>query len=501
MHNYQIKTERGYEDFETIRKITKNKIYYIKTETSFLRCTEDHRLLVGKSKTGRIFRQAKKLKVGHKLSSGKIIHIEYKEGEFEFYDVVGVKGNTYTTNNIESHNCNMIYVDETAYIKKSLWDEFVDSVMPTMNSLIFKQVIMTSTANGMNHFEAIVKKAKRKDTPERFVTCSWRDVPHYNKKGELIKPNDYKKQTIQNFGKKYFAQTEECEFLGSSDTLISGEALREIEENVAKVEKIPNNILLDLNLYKDKEENHSYIVSVDPSKDGIDKFAINVTDVTQFPFIQVADATLDVEYLVMPEHLAELGKYFNNALIIIENNEGAGQSITDTLWAVYEYENLYRDNNIDGKSGKKKYTGFRTTIKSRPLILNLLKIFIDEGKLIVNSQETLNQLYTFTKRKTGNKYEAEDGFFDDNVMSLAIMFAPFMHNKTFDNYELFVKELKTVDSVQSTKDFLSELDIGFSSDDDDEEYMREQLRQEMLNEMNESGSGGFSAFEDIHSLY
>jgi hypothetical protein len=161
--------------------------------------------------------------------------------------------------------------------------------------------------------------------------------------------------------------------------------------------------------------------------------------------------------------------------MIIEQNEGAGQSITDTLWNVYEYPNLYRDKNIDGRPGFKKYTGFRTTMKSRQLILNLLKIFVDEGKLIINSRKTLEQLYTFTKRKTGNKFEAEDGYFDDAVMSMAIMFAPFMENKTFDDYKMFVKELKIEESTQTTSEFLSTIDVGFSSDDDGED---EQLRQQ-----------------------
>ncbi len=468
MHNYKIKTKRGYEDFETVRKVHKNIIYFIKTETSFLRCTEDHRLLVGTSKTGKIFRQARNLRIGCKISSGKIIDIQSREGEFDFYDIVGVKGQTYTTNNIESHNCNIIYIDEAAYIKRNSWDEFIDSVMPTRNSLIFKQAIYSSTANGMNHFQRMVKNAKLVDNPEKFVTCSWTEVPHYNKAGKLLSPDEYKKITIKRYGKKFFAQTEECVFLGSSDTLVTGDSLRDIEEQTKNIECINTPTLFkDINIYNLVEDNHQYIISVDSSKDGIDDFSITVTDITQFPFIQVADANLQIDYIIMPEHLAELGEYYNNALIIVENNEGSGQSITDTLWGVYEYENLYRDNNVEGKRGKKRYTGFRTTTKSRAIIINLLKIFIDEGKLIINSEKLLNQLYTFTKRKNGVKYEAEEGYKDDAVMAQAIMFAPFMDNKTFDDYKLFVKELKNVESELKTSKVYSALDIGFISGDDE----------------------------------
>ena len=399
----------------------------------------------------------------------------WNKSEIEFENGTRIMTDGPSSDSFRGYTCNIIYVDETAYIKKSLWDEFVDSVMPTMNSLIFKQVIMTSTANGMNHFEQIVKRAKRSDS-ERFITTSWKNVPHYNKQGRRLTNEEYKKITIRKFGKKYFAQTEECEFLGSSDTLISGEALHAMQNHVDKVETVSQMILNSGFMYHKVEENHSYILTCDPAKDGIDDFSVDVIDVTSFPFVQVFSADLQIDYLMMPEHLNELGIYYNNALIVVENNEGAGQSITDTLWGVYEYENLYRDNNIEGRKGKKKYTGFRTTIRSRPLILGMMKIFLDEEKLIINNQKTLNQLYTFTKKKTGNKYEAEDGYKDDAVMSLSMTFAPFMHIKVFDNFSLFTKELHAEESTARTGEYLSALDIGFSNDEDEDSAQLEQLR-------------------------
>lgn len=421
----------------------------------------------------------------------------WNKSEIEFENGTRIMTDSPSSDSFRGYTCNIIYVDETAYINKGLWDEFVDSVMPTMNSLIFKQVIMTSTANGMNHFEQIVRHAKLDDTPERFITCSWRNVPHYNKAGVLLDPDEYKKATIKKYGKKYFMQTEECEFLGSSDTLVGGESLKEIEYRVEKNEPIQK-ILNGLNIYKDVQENHTYILSVDSSKDGIDDFSIAVTDVSKFPFEQVATANLQVDYITMPEHLDILGKYYNTAMIIVENNEGSGQSITDTLWGVYEYENLYRDKNIEGRIGFKKYTGFRTTVKSRALIVNLLKLFIEEGKLIINSAETLKQLYTFTKNKKG-KFIAEDGYKDDAVMTQAIMFAPFMENKRFDNYLLFVKELKTEESQERTGNFLSTFDIGSAEDgteDYEEQKRKAELRAQFSNELGSDYSLGFD--ENLH---
>jgi len=422
----------------------------------------------------------------------------WNKGSIEFDNGTRLMTDGPSSDAFRGYTINILYCDEVAYYKKSEWDEFVDSVMPTMNSLIFKQIIMTSTANGMNHFENLVKQAKRKDTSERFIETSWRNVPHYKKDGTKFTPDEYKKFTIKKYSKKFFAQTEECEFLGSSDTLVDGAALKNIEERIAKRKLIPQVILNEGEMYKEPQENHSYLITCDPSKDGIDDFSVNVTDVTCFPFEQVFSANLQVDYLIMPEHLNELGLYFNEGLMIIENNEGAGQSISDVLFSVYEYPNMYRDKNIDGKIGYKRFTGFRTTLKSRPLILNMLKIFVEEGKLLINSQTTLNQLYTFTKRKTGNKYEAEDGYKDDAVMSLALLFAPFMSIKVFDNFELFSTHLRTTDSTLRTAEFLSVLDIGGSDDGSEDDYLLQQKLDEQRKFLEAEGLGGqYAAYEDL----
>ena len=134
----------------------------------------------------------------------------WNKSEIEFENGTRIMTDSPSSDSFRGYTVNIVFVDETAYISKSIWEEFVDSVMPTMNSLSFKQVILTSTANGMNHFEQIVRQAKLEDTPEQFVSCSWRDVPHYDKNNNIIPPDEYKKQVIKKYGLKFFNQTEAC---------------------------------------------------------------------------------------------------------------------------------------------------------------------------------------------------------------------------------------------------------------------------------------------------
>ena len=55
---------------------------------------------------------------------------------------------------------NVLVVDELAFIPQHKWNDMADSVFPTMSRKSWKKNILISTANGMNHFYEIVKRAK-----------------------------------------------------------------------------------------------------------------------------------------------------------------------------------------------------------------------------------------------------------------------------------------------------------------------------------------------------
>jgi hypothetical protein len=345
-------------------------------------------------------------------------------------------------------------------------------------------------------------KEYKSKSGQRLVQNNWREVPRYDKKGRKLDPEEYKKMVIAKNGMRFWLSTEECEFLGSSETLVSTEALKRM------MPEIPNNsdtLFNGLNIYEKSIKGHSYVIGVDPAKDGIDSFAIQVIDITSFPFKQVASAKLDVDYLMMPEHLEILGLHYNEAFMVIENNEGAGQSIADILYMQYEYVNLYRDRT-DNDNMYKTYAGFRTTLKTRPLILNIMKIFIEEDKLLIQDNDTINEFYTFTKsEKVTVKYEAEDGTHDDMVMALALCFAPFNHIKAFDDLELFLQAIHAdieVSEDSQIDTYMSLLDTGSGVDDatDESIYTVKQRALEHLNDFNYNDNTQYDEYSDLLSL-
>lgn len=358
----------------------------------------------------------------------------------------------------------ILVVDECAFIKSTVWDEFADSIFPSQSGLAWKKNIILSTANGMNHFYQMVKGAREDSNGMNIFEVNWKDVPRFNPDGSQMKPEEFMDKIVKKHGIIYFNQNYANEFLGSSHTLISSGKLAEMKEKEA--ERIRDG---KLKIYHEPEPGHKYIMAVDPAKDGTDAFAVQIVDITDFHFKQVATAQLQIDYLLMPEFIDEWAREYNNAYLIIENNEGAGQSIADQMFQNYEYENLHFDKDV-GRNKKKNYPGFRTTSKTRKQILQTLKLFIENDKLEVNDKKTINEFYQFIL--VNGKFQADDGAHDDMIMSLALIFVPFCNTKNFEDMKVLVKNLYDDDLPEAEKvDFGELLTIGSFDDSSDEEYI------------------------------
>lgn len=448
--DYEVMTASGFRDFKGIKRVRNTGIKII-TESGGIQVTADHKFFEGGK-----FISASSLKEGDNLNGKRIEQIIKIDELDDYYDLIEVAdGHHYTTSGFESSNC--------AFIKPSAWEEFADSIFPSQGALAWKKNIIISTAKGLNHFYEIVQRAKistqnYKLTGESdgttLVEVDWREVPRYNADGSLKDPEEFKKSVIQKYGKAYFEQNYGNNFSGSSETLIDSDilddlkALKEEEnwETSASYTDERGKIFNSLRVYEAPIAGRVYTMGVDAAKDGVDAFAVQILDITEFPFRQVASANLQISYLEMPEYLYNWGAEYNSALMIIENNEGAGQSVADTLLQYYDYPNLYFD-------GAKKYPGFRTTTKSRTNVLKLMQILGNNKKLEIIDGPTIDELRKF--EKVNGKYEATSGH-DDMVMSLAMSIVPLTDMDNFENFGAFIESLKSSEKVD-TSTFLTDL--------------------------------------------
>jgi len=254
-------------------------------------------------------------------------------------------------------------------------------------------------------------------------------------------------------------------FLGSSDTLIEGSILKEITP-MSDNDIIRDTVFKGIKIFEEPRKDRAYIMTVDPKVDGNDKVGVHIIDVTSLPFKQVASAKLSDTYLLIPQKIYDLGEYYNNCMIVVENN--MDMNIADTLYYQYEYEGEIFKEKLKKKANNNRF-GVRTTKRTKKFMISTFKRFIEEGSLIINDKDTLEELFHF-ERKPNNTYSAEEGYTDDLVMSLILVFAPFMNVKDWSDFKGFVDllENKKIQEENEEREIIEFLDMGFSTEMSDD---------------------------------
>ena len=224
-------------------------------------------------------------------------------------------------------------------------------------------------------------------------------------------------------GNKYFTNglvSHNCQFLGSSGTLISGSKLKELSYSKPLYESE------GLHQYEKPFGNNIYAMTVDVSRGkGLDYSTFNVIDITSMPYKQVCTFR---DNFISPIDFASIiyrvATAYNGALVLTEIND-IGAQVSDTLVMDFGYENmLYTENagregkRISNGFGKITDTGVRTTKSVKGIGCSMLKMLVEQNQLLIQDFETIQELSRFSKK--GNSYEAEQGSHDDLVMNLVL---------------------------------------------------------------------------------
>ena len=314
----------------------------------------------------------------------------------------GVRGGSY----------NLIFLDEFAFVPHNMAQDFFQSTYPVISSGQTTKVIIVSTPNGLNLFYKMWTDAIEGRSTYKTVEVHWSMVPG--------RDQAWKEETIRNTSEEQFRQEFETEFIGSSATLISGSKLR----SLAFFNPLYSEEGFDI--YEQPIQGHMYIANVDCAE-GVqqDYSTINVVDVTQTPYKQVAKYRNNkLPLLFFPTVIYSIAKKYNEAYALIETNN-IGQQVVDILHYDLEYENIYKleHHHIKGQSisgGFKRATSFgiKTTKTVKKIGCANLKTLIENDKLIINDFDTIAELNTFVRVR--DSYAAEEGNNDDLVMGLVL---------------------------------------------------------------------------------
>jgi hypothetical protein len=230
----------------------------------------------------------------------------------------------------------------------------------------------------------------------------------------------WKEETIRNTSEVQFTQEFECEFVGSTYTLIAPSKLRTL------VFKTPIHSNNNLDVYEEPIKTHTYALVADTAQGkGLDYSAFNVFDVSGMPYKQVAtfrDNTISP--MLYPNVIFNVGNKYNQAHVLIEVND-IGSQVADTLHYDLEYENIMiitmrgrAGQQIGGGFAKNIQLGIRTSKQIKRIGCATLKDIVEQDQLIIPDYETIRELTTFAL--TNNTYQAEEGAHDDLAMCLVI---------------------------------------------------------------------------------
>lgn len=360
--------------------------------------------------------------------------VEWSKGSVEFENGTRIMAESSSSENIRGESCNFLYIDEVAFVKD--WEEFSQSVLPTLSGGKTTRIVLSSTPKGLNHFYYYVKDAREKKNDYALVEVPWTRVPG--------RDEEWRRGALMDLGGDLlkFEQEYNLEFQGSSGTLISGSALKAMNPMKSTISN------MFLKIYENPIKDHIYTITADVSEGkGLDYSAFSVYDVTSIPYKQVATYRNN---LITPTDYAavihNIGTKYNKAFVLVENNSMGG--IVCELLFQDEYENLlYTENRgrngkqitIDG-TGKSEY-GIRTSTAVKALGCSTLKLLIEEGQMSVVDEISILELNTFSRHK--NSWAAEKGKNDDTVMSI-VLFA-------WMSSQEFFKELTDTDAMKALK--------------------------------------------------
>ena len=329
-----------------------------------------------------------------------------------------------SASSVRGGSYNIIFLDEFAFVPNAVATNFMNSVYPTISSGKESKVIMVSTPNGLNLFYKMWDEAIKKENDYIPLEINWNDVPG--------RDEEWKKKTIANLGsEKAFLQEFQCDFLGSSDTLISGVKLQTLTHT--KPIKTKNS----LDTYEEPIDKHQYMITVDVARGvDLDYSAFTVIDITKMPYKMVAKyRDNNIKPIMFPYIVKDVGLHYNKAFVLCETND-VGDQVANALQYDLEYPNLLtcfikgRQGQILGQGfgGARVEYGVKMSKNVKKLGSINLKMLIEEDKLFINDYDTINELSTFIQKS--NSFMAEEGKNDD-LVSCLVLFAWASTNEYF----------------------------------------------------------------------
>jgi hypothetical protein len=345
--------------------------------------------------------------------------VTWNKGNVELENGSKVIAASTSSSAIRGGSFNIVFLDEFAFVPNNIANEFFNSVYPVISSGKSSKIIIVSTPNGMNLFYKLWMDSIEKRNNYKNFEIHWSMVPG--------RDDAWKEETIRNTSERQFAQEFETEFLGSSNTLISGYKLQQLRymNPIAEHDKMKIYEHPIKEGHNEAKSDHLYCIAVDVSEGkNLDSSAFSVIDISTTPYKQVATySSSSISPILFPTVIVNAAKVYNDAYILVEINNNP--QVADFIHSDLEYENLlkvFTGNKKPQQLSAGFARGIQMGLKMSPQVKSVgcsnLKTLIEGDKLLINDFDTYSELTTFEQHKTS--FAAAEGANDDMAMTLVI---------------------------------------------------------------------------------
>ena len=345
--------------------------------------------------------------------------VTWNKGNVELENGSKIVAASTSSSAIRGGSFNCVFLDEFAFVPNNIANEFFNSVYPVISSGKSTKIIIVSTPNGMNLFYKLWMDSIEGRNNYKSFEIHWSMVPG---RDEI-----WKEETVRNTSQRQFDQEFGCEFLGSSNTLISGYKLQQLRymDPVAEFDKMKIYEHPIKENGEDIKSDHLYCMSVDVSEGkNLDSSTFSIFDISTTPYKQVATySSSSISPILFPTVIVNAAKLYNDAFVLVEINNNP--QVADFIHSDLEYENLLKvftgnkkPQQLSAGFARGIQMGLKMSTQVKQVGCSNLKTLIEGDKLLINDFDTYSELTTFEQHKTS--FAAAEGANDDMAMTLVI---------------------------------------------------------------------------------
>ena len=350
----------------------------------------------------------------------------YNVQDIKFDNGSRIKSTTTTPDSGRGMSISLLYLDEFAFVKPRIAEEFWTAMSPTLST--GGKCIITSTPNSDEDKFAEIWFGANKTIDDhgdtipdgvgvngfKAITAHYSEVPG---RDDAWATRERAKIGADKFDREY-----DCKFLTADETLINAVTLLKLQgvEPLYKTNEI--------RWYDKIKPNNTYVLALDPSagvgKDfaAIEVFSLpdmvqvaewshNRTSIpNQVKILQNITNFISSEMKKFPEQRSEPDIYYT-----LENNswgEAALQSITEIGEERFSGIMMH-EPKVKGVSSRRR--GLNTNVRTKAQACSKMKSLLENDKLKIYSKMLVRQLKFFVSK--GDSFAAKQGEYDDCVMS------------------------------------------------------------------------------------